>query len=63
MSDIRKGAGDNDAIEARQYASDLILVTFNERVHGRSLWYLYWFVLRVRIGYTTNFGSGYAGLG
>jgi hypothetical protein len=31
MSDIRKGAGDNDAIEARQYASDLILVTFNER--------------------------------
>ena len=36
-------------------------MTFNERIHGRSP--LRWLVLRIRIGYTANFGSGYAGLG
>ena len=61
ITNIRQGAGDDDAIEAGKHARDLILVTFNEWIHGRSL--LSWLVLRIRIGYTTNFGSGYAGLG
>ena len=60
IANIREGAGDDDAIEARKYARDLILVALDERIHDG--YPLFWY-LRIRIADTTNFGSGYAGLG
>ncbi|MCB1870450.1 MAG: hypothetical protein KDI49_00255, partial [Gammaproteobacteria bacterium] len=50
----------NDTIKAGKYASNFILVVIDERIHGGHPLFL---LLRIRIGDTTNFGSGYAGLG
>jgi hypothetical protein len=61
ITDIRKGSGDDNPVKTGEHASDLILVTFDERIHG--LFLLSWLVLRIRIGYPRYFGSGYAGLG
>ena len=60
VTDIGKGAGDDDTIKAGKYASDFILVAFDEGIHDGCPLFL---LLRIRIGDTTNFGSGYAGLG
>ena len=60
IANIRKRAGDDDTIEAGKNASDLIAVALDERIHGG---YPVFLRLRIRIADTTNFGSGYAGLG
>jgi len=60
ITNIRKGAGDDDTIEAGKHARDLIPVTLDERIHDG---YPLFLQLRIRIADTTNFGSGYAGLG
>ena len=59
VADIGKGSGNDDTIKAGKYTSDFILVSFDERIHGG---YPLFLLLRIRIGDTTNFGSGYAGL-
>ena len=56
ITDIRKGSGDDDTIETGKYASDLVPVALDEWIHGLAL--LSWLLLRIRIGYATNFGSG-----
>ena len=60
ITDIGKGSGNDDTIEAGKYASNFILVAFDEGIHDS---YPLFLLLRIRIGDTTNFGSGYAGLG
>ena len=60
ITDIGKGSGNDNTIEAGKYASDFILVAFDEGIHDG---YPLFSLLRIRIGDTKNFGSGYAGLG
>ena len=57
---IRKGAGNDDAIEAGKHARDFIPVALDERIHDG---YPLFLQLRIRIADTLYFGSGYAGLG
>jgi len=60
ITDIGKGDGNDDTIEVGKSASDFILVAFDGGIHDG---YPLFLLLRIRIGDTTNFGSGYAGLG
>jgi hypothetical protein len=60
VTDIGKGSCNDDTIEAGKYTSDFILVAFDEGIHNS---YPLFLLLRIRIGDTTSFGSGYAGLG
>jgi hypothetical protein len=59
ITDIREGAGDDNPIEAGKYTGDFVLVSLNERIHDD---YPLSGLLRIRIGYTVYFGSGYAGV-
>ena len=60
ISDIGKSSGNDDTIEAGKHAGNLILVAFDERIHGS---YPLFLLIRIRIDDSTHFGSGYAGLG
>ena len=61
MADIGQRAGDNDPVEAREDAADVVFVVLDKRIHHRKSLY--------RSGSTCNdrrsdlFGSGFAGLG
>ena len=51
ITDIRERSGDDDTIKAGKYASDLILVAFDERIHDG---YPLFLLLSIRIGDTEN---------
>lgn len=60
ITNIGKGPGDDDTIETGEHARDFIPVALDEWIHDG---YPLFLQLRIRIAETTNFGSGYAGLG
>jgi hypothetical protein len=60
ITDIRKGASDDNTIKVGKHAADLVLVRFDERIH---IAYPLFLATADRDGVYNYFGSGYAGLG